>query len=486
MTAMDQITDETIALIRKAQTAGLTYQSGLYGYDLSGVVSWVPVVTPTRDRIGRRQAPVGSDAARWRTQLNINGSQPNPFTGPSGVGGVVNFGFHFMMSQYYPIRQQGHIEYDAIDASRGYDDEKARAVTGSLMQWRIAENKALISGQNWPLPALTLPALTTATTGGQIAATTAVYVKVQARSSYNYHFGGSGIAVAANITTGAGATNSVTIPSWPNPANAAVAYDIFAGPAAGTLYYVTTVTTNAAYTLTAIPTANAVVPALPSISSTVPTPATSDSSSSANAFNGLYASILGDWSSSGAQVAPGAGDLGAGSYVKSLGGATLTGNGQGISELDTAFLNYFQNTGGESPDILLMNGQEAQNIKNKTLSTNAAVTYLEPQGDGRVGTTVGGSVGRYINGAAGGRSVDIVVDPHLPPGRILILKETNPYPEAGESANFEVRTLREVAERPYGNPPSNTPGEWWDISSYETFLNRAPVLCGILTDIANG
>lgn len=485
MSSMDQITDETIALIQKAQTAGLTYQSGLYGYDLSGVVSWVPVLTPTRDRIGRRQAPQGSDAARWRVMLNANGSQPNPFTGADGVGGDVNFNFHSMLSGYFPVRQRGHFTYDSVDASRGYDDVKARALAGSLMQWRLAENKAIIGGQQYALPALTLPALTTSTTGGSIAATTAVYVNVQARSGYNYYWGGSGTAVAANITTGAGGTNTVTIPSWTSVAGA-VAYDIFAGPAAGTQYYVTTVTTNAAYTLKAIPTQNAAVPALPSLSTTVPTVATSDGSYNANAFNGLIASIVGDWTSAGVQTKPGSGDLGSGATTVSLGGAAFTGNGQGITEIDNFLLNYFQNTGGESPDWALMNGQEAQNIKSKVLSTSAAVTYLEPQGDGRVGATVGGSVGRYINGAAGGQSINIVVDPHLPPGRVIFGKDSNPYPEAGESSVFEVRTLREVAERPYGNPPSNTPGEWWDVSSYETFINRAPVLCGIITDVANG
>lgn len=486
MTAMDQITDETVALIRKAQTAGIVYADGVYGYDLSGVVSWVPVETPTRDRVTRRQAPVGSDAARWRTMLNINGSQPNPFTGQDGVGSDVNFNFHTMLSNYYPVRTRGHVTLDSIDASRGYDDVRARSLAGTLMQWRIMDNKAIIGGQNWALPALTLNAtpLATATTGGQIAATTAVYVKVQARSGYNYYWGGSGAAVAANITTGSGSTNSVTINTWSNPGNAAVAYDIFAGPSAGTLYYVTTVTTNAAYTLTAIPVANAAVPALPSINATVPTPAASDGSASANSFNGLFASVLGDYLSSGVQATPGSGDLASGAYVKSLGGAALTANGQAVNEIDAALQSYFNNTGGLTPTTMLMSQATSGVIKNLVLSTSAATTYLEPQGDSRVGVTVGGSVLRYI--APSGQSVEIVIDPHFPQGRILFLRDSNPYPEAGQANNYEVRTLREVSENPLANPYTSTPGEWWDVSSNQTFINRAPVMNALITDIGGG
>ena len=42
------ITEETLATIKKAQTTGITTETGITSYDLSGLVSLVPVVTPAR------------------------------------------------------------------------------------------------------------------------------------------------------------------------------------------------------------------------------------------------------------------------------------------------------------------------------------------------------------------------------------------------------------------------------------------------------
>jgi hypothetical protein len=46
---LNEITDETLQAIQKAATAGVISSTGLVGFDLSGVVSLVPVNTPTYD-----------------------------------------------------------------------------------------------------------------------------------------------------------------------------------------------------------------------------------------------------------------------------------------------------------------------------------------------------------------------------------------------------------------------------------------------------
>ncbi|HUX71230.1 MAG TPA: hypothetical protein VMV41_12010, partial [Cellulomonadaceae bacterium] len=74
------ITTDTLDQIKKAQTNGVTSASGLVGYDLSGVVSLVPVNTPWFNRVARKTGD-GSKAAVWRALLNVNNAQPNPFVG---------------------------------------------------------------------------------------------------------------------------------------------------------------------------------------------------------------------------------------------------------------------------------------------------------------------------------------------------------------------------------------------------------------------
>ncbi len=486
MTDINGITEETLAAVQKAQTNGVIGTTGLYGYDLSGVVSLVPVITPTFERIKREQGD-GSQAAHWRALLNINNTQPNPFTGIDGGGSFVQFSEMDVLAAYQPLRLSGKVTQDAIALAKNYADAKAIAVTGTLMQWRIAANKAILGGQNFPLPAISAPVVTAGTTGGTLGASLVVHFKVAARSAYNYYYGGSGAASAdGNVTVSAGTTNTAT--ATVAPVRGAAAYDWFATIGSGTQYYVGTTTVNT-FTLTAAPTGNAPVPTMPSLSSAAvvaPSP-TVDTSYSANAYNGLLATLSGDYGTNGL-VTAGSGTPSGATFL-SLNGATLTGSSEGVTELDELNQSIFDAT-SLSPTAYLMNAQQAKDIKGKVFGGGNAVTYLDPQGDGRVGATAGGSVARYINGSAGGSSIEIVVDPHIPPGQIIAITERVPYPNSGIANTFSVRTLRDVAEFDYGvslTPGANGgPREEWDVSSLETFTNKAPVTCGVITNIAAG
>jgi hypothetical protein len=476
------ITEETLEAVRKAQTAGVVGTTGLYGYDLSGVVSLVPVVTPWFERVKRTQGD-GSQAAHWRALLNINNTQPNPFTGIDGGGNFVNFSELDVLATYQPVRLSGKVTQDAIALSKGYADAKAIAVTGTLMQWRIAENKALLAGQNFALPAVGTVTLAASTSGGSLATGT-VYLKAQARSGYNYFYGGSGITSAEASVAVTGPTASVTASVV--AVKGAVAYDWFASGTTGTEVYVGTTSVNK-FTLKALGAVTVPTIGFPSLSNITPVITASDTSYSANAYNGLLATLSGDYGTTGL-VTPGSGTS-SGATFTSLDGATLTGSSQGITEIDNLLQTIFDAT-SLSPTALLMNAQQAKDIKGKVFGGGNAVTYLEPQGDGRVGAVAGGSVGRYLNGSAAGASLEIVVDPHVPQGQIVAVTERVPYPNSGIANTFEARTLRDVAEFDYGvslTPGANGgPREEWDVSSLETFVNKAPVTCGVLTNIAAG
>lgn len=481
MTDIPGITEETLAAVRKAQTAGVVGSTGLYGYDLSGVVSLVPVVTPWFERVARKQGD-GSQAAHWRALLNINNTQPNPFTGIDGGGSFVNFKELDVLASYQPVRLSGKITQDAIALAKNYADAKAISVTGTLMQWRIAENKALLGGQNFALPSIGTVTLAASTSGGSLATGT-VYVKAQARSPYNYYYGGSGVASAEASVGVTGPTASVT--ASVAAVKGAVAYDWFIGTSAGAEVYATTTTVNKVVLTKA--TAGS-VPVMPSFYNGTPTVTTVDSSFSANAFNGLLATLSGDYGANGLMT-PGTGTDPSGAIWTSLDGATLTGSAQGITEIDNLLESLYETT-NLSPTAFLMNSQQAKDIKGKVFGGGNAVTYLEPQGAGRVGATAGGSVARYINGSAGGEEIEIVVDPHVPPGQIIAITERIPYPNSGIANTFEARTLRDVAEFDYGVSltagANGGPREEWDVSSLETFVNRAPVACAVLNNIAAG
>lgn len=471
------ISEESIAAIRKAQTQGITGSTGLTGVDLSDVISLVPANTPLFDRTARKSPEMGAQFATWRSLLNINNQQPSPFVGIDAGGNFVLNSEQDMNAPYRPVRVSGQVTKDAIDLGRNYDDAKARAVASTMIQWRLSANRAMWGGQSYALPAIGTVTLTAGAAGTSVATGTAV--RVQARSGLNYYWGGSGLASASVSTASAAATFTA---SWP-AVRGAVAYDVFVGG-----FYYTTVSVNSV-TISSVPTANAAVPALPGLYGTAPSLNTSsDSSFSLSSYNGLLATLAGDVSTGGQVVTPGTGAIASGATFQSLNGAAMTSNGQGVAEIDNMLLSIW-NTAQVSPDVIWANAQEAQSIANKVLSVNAAVTYLNTDQADRRGITAGTSVARYLNKAAGGAPVEIMVDPHLPPGRLVFVTERVPYPESGIANCMEVRTLRDVSQTDYGpslvaGTVGGGPREVFDVSSFETFIHRAPVACGVLTDVA--
>jgi hypothetical protein len=81
MSFLEETSNETLAAIAKAQTAGITAATGVTSYDLTGVVSLVPVVTPLREKIARVKSPNGNTFATWRAITNLTNAQPSPVPG---------------------------------------------------------------------------------------------------------------------------------------------------------------------------------------------------------------------------------------------------------------------------------------------------------------------------------------------------------------------------------------------------------------------
>lgn len=497
--ALENISQETLDLIKKAQTTGITVATGITGYELAGLIQLIPVRTPLFDRV-TRVAGSGSDMTSWKALNNINNQQPSPFVGREGGGHKVKFAESQVFAQYMPVRLAGQYTLDARDLAKDYADIKALAVAGTMHQWKIAANKAYHGAQAFALPAIGTPTLTELTSGGQMPASQAVYVKVQARSGQNYYWpnydgtAGSGIASAeANLTTAAAAGHAVS--AFVAEVKGAFAYDWFVGSAAGAEKYYTTTTTNTV-TITSVPTVNQAAPKIAGMTSVAPTaPATVDTTmgkddlGNISAFNGLQASLYGDYSTTVGQalVTNGTGTS-SGATLLSADGGKLTLGGQGVVEIDNLLQGIWENA-DLSPSALIMNGRQSKDIASRVFAAGAASTYLQPNAENRIGVTAGGTASQYVNPMTGD-VIPIVVDPHAPVGRITAITDTVDYPNNGIANVFEARTLRDVAQWDYAVPwkegSGGGPAEVWDVSSMETFVNRAPVACGVLANIQNG
>jgi hypothetical protein len=484
---LDAITAETLDAIRKAQTTGITSATGAWGYDLSAaVISLQPVESTFRNLISRQPAPVGSPAYHWRVMLNINNQQPDAAVAFDYAGAEVLQSLFNVSASYKPLALAGVVTRDAVTLGKNFDNPRARMALAVLHQSLISEDINSLGAQNFVLGTPAQPTIATSTTGGSIPLSTAVPVKVRARTLKNYFYGGGTVlSTQGSQTTGAGTSTNSAVASTA-AVRGAVAYDWFVNG----FYYTTTTTTSV--TITAIPVADAAVPALPLIWGTAPTAASaaSDTSASANNMNGYMATLAGDYVDDGGMVAAGSGVSSGATFVDN-GGNTLTGSSAGITEIDSFLLALYQNA-RLSPRALMMNAQQALDISVKVMGSNAAVTFLGPNEEAqRANIVAGGYVGRVLNKATGGTPVRIEVHPHVPPGTIVARSDAVPYPGANIDSVLEIRTLQDFMDIPYAanriaGQAGGGPREEFEIRSVETFVNRAPVAHGVLHNVKNG
>lgn len=492
--ALANVTEETLAAISKAQTSGILESTGIYSYDLSELVSLIPVVTPFRDHVARKQSPDGNPYAVWRAIMNLTNSQPDPSMGFDYAANETSFLEQDFQARYKPTGYAGLVTQDAYDLAKGYGDPYAISTFQVLNQVLIADDRKLLGGQSFALAASTAPTITQHATGGTIGAVT-VYVGVAARTGSGYYYGSGNSQGASASSTFTGTTNSLTATTA--AVRGAVCYDWFQSSNGTTWYYYTTTSTNTV-TMTSVIAANQALPTnLPDLSTSwkgtansVPTynGAADNGSANANDYDGFLASLTGDYNGSGQWVQPGTGTANP-SIWNSLNGAALTLTGGTIAEIEEYLFLPLWNQVKCSPTAIMVNAAQAQEIANLILGSSSSTTYLNTDASGRISVVAGGRVGEIVNAPAGGVTVPIEVHTSLPPGTIAARTDRVPFPQANISSVLEYRALRDTAQFDYGvsrvaNTAGGGPRKEFEIRSVGAFLNRAPVAMATLSNVA--
>jgi hypothetical protein len=491
-TPEEELTAQTLAYIRKAAaTAGVFASTGIAGVDLSGLVSLVPVNVPARNNTSafpRVIAGEGSQTALWRALLNINSGQSDAAIGMDYAGSMTNFQEQDVYAPYKPLAKAGRVTLDAVAVARNYADALSIAELQTLNQLFIFQDMHIINSQAWSLGTVSAPTLAASSTGGSLPQSQAVYVKVAARSGANYFVGGSTAAsAAANLTTSSVVAATYAVTASLAAVKGAVAYDWYVGSSAGTQYYAGT-TTVASFTVTSIPTANQALSNLPLLSSTAPTAVpTADTSYNANNwYNGVIASTLGDYGSTG-PVTPGSGTASGATFIDNGGNApALSGGGIDIlDKINDALWASVQ----LSPTAYMINSLQGDEISKAILASSSATTFLPPtDADARTNLAGGGYIGRYINRAAGGVPVSLEIHPRVAPGTIIARTDRVPFPGSNIGTAFEVRCQYDTMRFDYAanyNPGVLGGGPRYDfeIRSMETLVNRAPVAQAIVSNV---
>jgi hypothetical protein len=490
----ENISEETLAAIQKAQTTGITEATGLYSYDLSGLINLIPVVTPFRDLVARKGSPDGNPFAVWRAFMDATDSQPDPSMGFDFAAPEMVFIEQDFQARYKPTGMAVNVTQDSFDLAKGYGDPYANATFQTLNQVLIGDDRKQMCAQSFALKAATAPTLTQNTTGGTIAASTTVYVGVAARTGSGWFWGtGNSQGASTSGESGSGtATNSVSAVTA--AVRGAVCYDWFQSANGTTWYYYTTTTVNTV-TMTSVITSNNAVPTgvgFPDLtkmwqgSAGVPTFNSSADNASANSkdYDGFIASLSGDYNGNGQWATAGTGTANP-SVWNSLNGAALTLSGGSINEIqEYIFLALWQQVKC-SPTAVMMNAVHAQEIADLVLGSSSATTFLQTDESGRINVTAGGRVGQMVNTAAGGVTVPIEVHVSLPPGKIIGRTDRVPFPQANITSVLEQRCLRDTAQFEYAvsripGVAGGGPRKESEIRTMSAFINRAPVAMAVL------
>jgi hypothetical protein len=494
----DGLTQETlnsIVQVQKAAEAGIYADSGIYGYDLSELVSLIPVVTPWRDRVARTKGKQGNPFAVWRSIMDVTRSQPSPAPGFDFAGNEVRVQEQDFQARYKPTTYSGNVTQDSYDLAEGYADPYAVETFNVMNQLLIAQDRQGIGAQSFPLAATGTPTLTQQSSGGTFGTVT-VYVGVAARTGTGYYFGnGNSQGASASTTFSGGAANSVlaSVPA----VRGAVCYDWFYSSNGTVWVYYTTTTVNTAVLTHAITSSNALPTTLPDLSTSwqgvqnaVPTFVTAGDNSSgyANDYDGLLANLAGDYNGVGQWVQPGTGTANP-SVWNSLNGAGLSLTGGTITEIEQYIFMTMWNQVKASPTAIMVNAAQAQEMANLVLGSSAATTFLNTDPQGRINVTAGGRVGQIINAPAGGVEVPIEVHVSLPPGTVVGRMDRVPFPQANISSVFEERCLRDMAQFDYGisrvaGVKGGGPRKEFEIRTNSAFMCKAPVAQAVLSCVA--
>jgi hypothetical protein len=449
------MSDKTLALMREAiSTRSITTATGLIGYELEKPAKTiVPVITPLVNMIPRRMGS-GVDIVHWKAVTSFDttrswGTLADGATPSQTTPAVVP-----MQNTIQTIALMNQVSFQAQWRGRSLQpDLKADWVAKLLYQLKIQEERWIL-GASTLLMVPPAPIVTTATTGGTVAANT-YWVKVTATNAQGQT---TGSAVSKVTTTGATSTISIAIFTVPN----ATQYNVYV--ASGASYPGDA----AAWLQTAQSGANAPQPAIganvtlqdgvtvmpsgevqpayfnaPTITAPPLTSGTALSTVASNTaktfvdgannplmWDGLIAQALlnvgvGNGATLGAQVAQ-----------------PVAATGQvALSDIDNLLASMYLQAAGD-PDYIIMNPLDNVRLTNLVVGAGQLRYVVQSDSGDNGDLTAQYRVTRYLNKSSG-KEMPIILDRYCPQGHMVFLPLSIPFPSPEITNAVEIETNQE-------------------------------------------
>lgn len=428
--------------VEKAYTTSL----GLNWYDLEPAAKLLfPVITPLRNEIPR-VAGNGGNAVNWKALTGINTTNVDAGVSEGNRGAVITVVEEDYTAPYRGLGLEDYETFEAEYGSKNFDDLRALMTQGLLWSLMMKEEQTIVGGNGTTGLALGTPAKPTGAlkAGGAMTAQANVcYVVALTLDGYLRSSVAGGVATVFTKTNADGSTDANCKAGSSNKsaesdavvtaaANLSVEWTVAAVKGAVAYAWFTGLTGAANCSLAAITTTNVFLQVADAAGTQTADLITADNSKSQLNFDGIITQAL----------------KGTG-YFKSLDGAGLTSDGAGsIVELLAMFKDRWDNY-KVSPDRILVNAQELQNI-NKLVVANGGAPLIRYSGDFKgtpdsrnlvAGTVVGYVLNPYTMG--GGQLVEVMLHPNVPPGTIIVYSAKPPYAHSRVRNVLQVKTRKE-------------------------------------------
>ena len=471
-------TEETLALAqglqpgpRKATSAiktGITSASYLYGYPLEAPSKKLYFIEDAlRRRIPRVLNETGGVAAHWKQITSINAGKVKAAVAAGAVATALTLTTAEKSVNYKTLNQYLTYDDESRIFGRKFEDVPQLGMLANLQSLMIQEDRYDFGGNITALgPPTTVTVADGASSGGTFA-TTSYYIAVSALTIHGWQNAAAGriggvdapdetTATSCNsgVAFSATANHTLTV-TWTDIPNA-FAYNIYCGTTSfAAAVYIGTAFSNS-ITLTSPTSYNG-------YATGTGVPNTADQTADANAYNGVVQ--LMNASSSGA-------------YYKNLAGVALTSDGSGgVVEIETMLQSIWNNY-RVSPSVIFINAQEAKSIKKLTIgsSTSNAVRIQINESD-KNKFTAGSAVNTYFSPYQE-QLIELKTSVHVPPGKIIAIGETVPYPNAETPNNLEMELQQEYYGEMFARTTRVTPIGVTMIGALKLYL---PGACGIIT-----
>ena len=474
------------AEISKAFTQSSSPTTGATYYDLEPGAKYLqPEVTPFSNRLARVKGNGGTQA-NWKAVTKVNNPSIGWGVSEGNRAPVIGTTLVDYAAIYKSIGLEDSLTREADLAAEGWEDLKTLVIRGLWTATKTQEEKIIIGGNSTiALGTTPTPTLTTATTGGSLAALTySVICVAMTLEAYTRATIAGGVPISATrtladntteahndgtaqkSTAATQATTGVTSVLSASVAvvNGAVAYAWYIGVGGSELLAAITTINSVLITAAATGTQNASAGF------------TADKSINNKVFDGLFTQAVAS---------------GSGAYIKTMAtgtsgtGTPLTGSGNGtITEFEEVF-RYFWDNLRLSPTRIQVNAQEMDNIRNKALaqvSTSARrIEFAMTPGGVMAGTSVASYVNTYAIG--GPKIVPIEIHPDIPPGTILFVTEALPYPMAGIANVLQMKMRQDYYVESWARV---TRKDTFGVYCSGVLQNYYPASLAIIRNVGNG